>query len=141
MYISMKKQPARLGEFEAGPRHFGELGQGDTATGVITALGNAINGIVSAITTSKVLMAESSNRKAVAIAVSQENTKKLQIATEGQVQEEQIQVENVQATYSGVTKLILGAGVILAGIIVAGAFAYSLASRARGEFEVEYQVK
>lgn len=138
MYISMRRQPVRL----RNPKtNFGNFGQGDTTTGVITALGNAINGIISSITTSKVLISQSKDRANVAITESTQNTQKLQIATQGQVQQAQIAVENIQTTYSGITKLVIGAGVILSGVIVSGAFAYSLASKARGDYEIEYQVK
>lgn len=134
----MRRQPVRL----RNPKtNFGNFGQGDTTTGVITALGNAINGIISSITTSKVLISQSKDRANVAITESTQNTQKLQIATQGQVQQAQIAVENIQTTYSGITKLVIGAGVILSGVIVSGAFAYSLASKARGDYEIEYQVK
>lgn len=139
MYVLMKRQPAKFTRPRTG---LGNLGQsGDTATGIITALGNAINGIVSSITTSKVLLAQSGDRKAVAITESIENTKKLQIATEGQVRQAEIEVNQIESTYSGITKLVLGAGIVMSGVVVSGAFAYSLASKARGDYEIEYQVK
>jgi len=159
MYVSIKEQPQKLGSLEVQPRlgnfgdapirkpkkvirksSLGDFGQGgDTATGVITALGNAINGIVTAITNSQVLRTDINARKSVANTASIENTKKLQILTEGQVQEAQIAVSQTEKTYSGITKVILGGGVVLAGILIAAAYSYSVASGARGEYEIEYQ--
>lgn len=141
MYISMKNRPQRLGSLEREPRfgNLGDFGQSDTASGIISAIGSAVNGIVTSITNSKVLIAESKDKANVAIITTEENTKKLQIATEGQVQEASIAVDQTTASYSGITKVVLGSGAVLAVVLIAAAYSYSIASDARGSYEVEYQ--
>jgi len=145
MYTGMQKQPARLGQFEGirpgfgNFENFGDFGQGDTASGIITAIGNAVNGIVSAITTSEVLKVQSKEAGRTAREIAAENTKKLEISSRAQVEIAKVEVKNVETTYSGLTKIIGVSGVVMSGLLLAGAFAYSTASAARGEYEVEYK--
>lgn len=138
-YVAIGKQPSRLGEFKAAPgeRTLGEFGQSDVVAG-INAVGNAVNGIVASITKADVLKQQSKDRRAIAIHISTENTKKLGIQTQGATEQAAIGVERVKATYGSITKLVLGAGTVFAGVMIAGALAYSLATGDEGEYTVEY---
>jgi len=82
---------------------------------------------------------QSRDRRKIAITVAIENTKKLGLTTKGMTEQAAIGVESVKATYGSITKLVIGAGVVLAGIMIAAGFSYSLAAGDEGAYEIEYE--
>jgi hypothetical protein len=143
-YEQLKAQPNRLGEFRLqGIESLSDLGEFGSGDGVayINAVGNAVNGVVGSITRSQVLRQQSSDRRKIAITVAIENTKKLGISSKAATEQAAIGVESVVAQYGSITKLILGAGVVLSGLLIAAAFAYNLAAGDEGEYELEYEYR
>jgi hypothetical protein len=134
-YEKINAQPNKLGGVST---EFGDFG-GEEGVAYINAVGNAINGVVGSITRSQVLKQQSRDRRKIAVTIAVENTKKLGIATKGATEQAAIGVEKVKATYGSITKLVIGAGVVLAGILIAAGFSYSLAAGDEGEYEIEYE--
>jgi hypothetical protein len=133
MYVSMKSQPSRLGEFA-------DFGQGGAdVTAAIAAVGNTIVGVTQAVTTMQTRKQESRDGRKVAIHVSSENTKKLRISTSGATELAKIGVSSVKAKYGSITKLVVSGGAVFASLMLAGAFAYSLSKGDEGEYEYEYE--
>lgn len=133
-YETISSQQSKLGGISTT---LGDLGQNE-GVAYINAVGNAINGVVGSITRSKTLIQQSKDRRKIAVTVAVENTKKLDISTQGATEQAAIGVEKVKATYGSITKLVLGAGTVFAALMIAGAMAYSLVSKDEGEYEIEY---
>lgn len=129
-YESLHSQPSRLGEFS-------NFGSSDV-TAAIAAVGNTVASVTNSITGMKTDIALSKDKRKVAIHVSSESTKKLDISTKGAVEQSKLDVQKVKATYGSITKLIVGGGAVFATLILAGAFAYSIAKGDEGEYEYEY---
>ena len=125
MYKHLKKQPNKLGSFE----NLDQWGGGGEVSSAISAIGNAVTGVVSALGQTKVLTTQARETRKIAIVNAIEGTKKLSIATQGSTQQASIDVERVRATYGSITQLVMGAGIVIAIIVVSGAFAYKTAVR------------
>jgi hypothetical protein len=128
-YESLHSQPSRLGEFS----NFG--GEG---AAVVGSIGNTLASIMGTVYGSKTSIKLSKDKRMVAIHVSSENTKKLDISTKGASEMARLDVQKVKATYGSMTKLIVGGGAVFATLLLAGAFAYSIAKGDGDAYEYEY---
>lgn len=127
-YTSIKNQPNRLGEFA-------DLGQGSGAE-YITAIGNAVNGVVNSLVQGKVAIKTSKDARLIAITEATESTKKLGIQTTGMTEQARISADQAKTKYRTVPVVILVSGATLIGAIAIGAWAYNVIV---GDYEIEYE--
>jgi len=123
-YTLIKNQPNRLGEF---------AGEGAEIVGTI---GSTVTGVVQALTTGKVAIAQTRTQRAVAITEATESTKKMGIQTTGMTAQARIAAEQAKSKYRTVPIIILVSGATLIGAIAIGAWAYN---KIVGEYEIEYE--
>lgn len=126
-YTSIKNQPSRLGEFA-------DLGQGGSE--YITAIGNAVNGVVNSIFSAKVAIKTSKDARIIAITEATESTKKLGIQTTGMTDQAKIAADQAKAKYVTIPIVVAVSGATLIGAIAIGAWAYN---KIVGDYEIEYE--
>ena len=122
---------AILEKFKGGAG--GGAGGGDTATGIIKALGKIGTDILRIVERGKTMRTQIRHRSRILIARDREGTLRFIAGREADVKEAKIAVDMAVAKYSGRTKVIIGAGTVASGLLfsIAGSYYIVKAAQAR----------
>jgi len=124
-YTLIKNQPNRLGEFAASE-----------ASEFVSAIGNAVNGVVNSIFSAKVAIRSSKDSRTIAVTEAVEQTKRLGLQTTSATEQARIAADTAKTKYRTLPVVILTSGAALIGAIAIGAWAYD---KIVGSYEIEYQ--